>query len=375
MQPLYYIAKMDIKHLATEALEKTVQVLPEGNQLRKDMIREILSRQKAALKKEATESISKGFEYKLGLIADLLEKGGRPAVEGEERIFGGNVMKKTAGKWVYVRRAQGTSKPAANDSNDSNATNTKSSFDRGEAHHSEQVSFHTKEKDMHQDIAKYIEKRHGSHGSDQVKHHTELAKQHDQKLQNLANIKAAGGLMSVNHLKVGDKFIATSRYPEGKQVSIKITKVDKDYVQYMTDEGHTASLDRKTGRGGGGEGSALYVQDFSKWKPADSSKKSQYEGMPADKFLKEMGIDNVSMTVYQGKRSTIFDRETRNVADVADKIKALVEKNGKPTKVTYQKVDTSGSREVSDAMYAEHDYSYHKGTSVTLHWGDKQHTL
>lgn len=50
------------------------------------------------------EEISKGFEYKLGLIANLLEKGGRPAVLGEERVFGGNVMRKEKTGWVYVRR-------------------------------------------------------------------------------------------------------------------------------------------------------------------------------------------------------------------------------------------------------------------------------
>lgn len=317
----------------------------------------------------------------LGRIEDLAEfvKGGQRAAIGEIRKFGDRDYIKTTSGWKF--HGKGTGAKAQEHSMAKHLPATLSEkkkevkFDRGEAHHAKQVAYHTQQRDMHQNIHDYIAKTHG--GADNkasLAYHAEVAKQHSKHLERLARIKDGTGLLSIAHLKVGDKFIAISEgfQDKGKEVPITIVEVDASGIVYMTPEGHRTYIDRETGSA---TGTITYTHNFSKWKPADpKAKKGPYDDMPAHEMLKKLGIDSVSQTHYEAKRGSVFNKEHSSITDthVAQRIRSLVNEYGKPTKVTYEKFDTSKNNDdIEYARRAEHEYGWSTGTSVTLHWGDK----
>lgn len=330
-------------------------------------------------------------------VLELLEKGGKAAAIGEIRSFGnrGYDFIKTSEGWKFHgkgagKRAQehksteGEKKIAAT----SESKTSKPSFDRGEKYHKEQVDYHTQQRDMHKDLADYITKKYSGaknkehddnyNGVDKtLEHHQSKIKVHDQQLQRLEKIRSGDGLLSINHLKVGDKFIAISNgyKEEGKEVPIKITKVDDEGITYMTNQGHVSWVNKKTGSM---NGTVTYTHDFSKWKPVDPNTKSanEYESMSASELLKKLNIDNVSQTYYQAKRGSIFDKQNASVDNEAtiQKIKSLVIENGKPTKITYESADTP-REDYEHEQRAEREYGYTRGKSVVLHWGDKKKTV
>lgn len=319
-----------------------------------------------------SEAIDRGeIEYDLEKAENQdLEKGGKRAVVGEIRNFGGRDYIRAVDGWKYHGKGGGAKETAT----------TKPLFDRGEKFFNEQVAHHIKQRDIHQEIANHIASKHGSDAVAAKSHIEDIVKRHNEHLKRLDRIKSGEGLLSLNHLKVGDRFMATSDgyKKEGEQVPIKITEVSPEGITYMTQDGSKTFIDKNTGSM---SGYITHTHDFSKWKPIDPNTKpaNEYENMSASKLLETLKIRDVSKTHYEGKRSTIYNKETQSLSNsegIIQQIKSLVIKNGKPSDVTYQTIDTSKNNpDIEHALYAEHEYSYTKGTSVTLHWGDKKVTV
>jgi len=92
--------------------------------------------------------------------------------------------------------------------------------------------------------------------------------------------------------------------------------------------------------------------------------------MRPKEIMDKFKIPNVSYQSIEGKRSTVFDRETYYLADNMSffrRFKEYFEKYGKPTKITTEKFDTrEDNYEYESEVRGEREWSYSIGTKVIL---------
>ncbi|MCK9417694.1 hypothetical protein M0Q97_13710 [Candidatus Dojkabacteria bacterium] len=117
-----------------------------------------------------------------------------------------------------------------------------------------------------------------------------------------------------------------------------------------------------------------HIKDLKSNFYTGKKKKGDVATLSPKDILEKFKIPNVSITVVQGKRSSVFDRETSLLSDNLNffkNFKNYYEKYGAPIKIETKTFDNSDSEDVAYARRAESEWSYSKGTNVIVHFKDK----